>query len=337
MENTGGSAKSLSPDDASQASDSASSKRIPQPSGASVSDETSQAIPPYDGSPFVIINNNLPSFTDDELKTTSYAVYGDLDALGRCTAAMACVGQELMPTGERGEIGSVKPTGWHLVKYDGIDGNYLYNRCHLIGYQLTGENANAKNLITGTRYLNTEGMLPFEEQTASYIRRTGNHVLYRVTPVFTGDHLLADGVRMEAKSVEDDGEGVCFHVFCYNVQPGIVIDYATGDSSGEAFSGTENISDGFGNTSPDTTAKDFDTTSQEQSPDAALQGNGTVSDNGADIAGARTYILNKNTHKFHVPSCESVTDMKEKNKKEFIGTRDELIRMGYSPCGRCHP
>lgn len=187
-------------------------------------------IPAYSGSPYTVVNNNVPSFTN--LTTTSFESYGDLDSLGRCTAAYACIGRDLMPTEERGSIGMIKPTGWHTVRYDGIvDGNYLYNRCHLVGYQLTGENENEKNLITGTRYLNVEGMLPFENMVADYIKETGNHVMYRVTPEFEGNNLLASGVLMEAKSVEDNGAGIQFCVYCYNVQPGITINYATGDSS----------------------------------------------------------------------------------------------------------
>ena len=185
-------------------------------------------IPAYTDQPYVEINQGKPEFTEEELTTEPYEDYGELDALGRCQTVQACVGKETMPTEERGAIGQVKPTGWHTVKYAGIDGNYLYNRCHLIGYQLTAENANPENLITGTRYMNTEGMLPFEEQVAEYVKETGNHVLYRVTPVYEGDNLVASGVIMEAASVED--EEIRFHVFVYNVQPGIWIDYATGES-----------------------------------------------------------------------------------------------------------
>lgn len=188
-------------------------------------------VPAYSSDPYVTINNNKPYFTDDDYTTTSYEYYSDLDSLGRCGVCMASIGRDLMPSEERGPIGNVRPSGWHTVKYDNIDGNYLYNRCHLIGYQLTGENANVNNLITGTRYLNVQGMLPFENMTADYIKETGNHVLYRTTPVFGGDNLVADGVLLEGYSVEDNGAGVCFNVFCYNVQPGIEIDYATGDSS----------------------------------------------------------------------------------------------------------
>ena len=189
------------------------------------------SIPEYNGSPYVEINNNEPQFTESEITTSSFETYGDLDSLGRCTTAFSCIGKDLMPTEKRGEIGSVKPTGWHLAKCDFVYGKYLYNRCHLIGYQLTGENANEKNLITGTRYLNIQGMLPFENEVAEYIKNTNNHVMYRVTPIFEKDNLLADGVQMEGYSVEDKGKSISFNVFCYNVQPGVNIDYATGDNS----------------------------------------------------------------------------------------------------------
>lgn len=187
-------------------------------------------IPEYSNSAYIKIDNNIPSFKDSEMTTKSFEKYSELDNLGRCSVAYACVGKDIMPAEKRGAIGSVKPSGWHTVKYDCIDGKYLYNRCHLIGYQLTGENANNKNLITGTRYLNVEGMLPFENMVADYVKETDNHVLYRVTPIFERDNLLASGVQMEAKSVEDNGDGISFNVYCYNVQPDIVIDYKTGES-----------------------------------------------------------------------------------------------------------
>ena len=187
-------------------------------------------IPAYSGEPYVVLNNNEPNFTEADLTTESYEYYSDLDVDGKCGVVVASIGEDLMPTEERGSIGRVKPSGWQTVKYDNVDGKYLYNRCHLIGFQLTGENANENNLITGTRYMNVEGMLPFENMVADYVKETGNHVVYRVTPIFEGDNLVASGVQMEAKSVEDDGEGICFHVYVYNVQPGIEIDYATGDS-----------------------------------------------------------------------------------------------------------
>lgn len=187
-------------------------------------------IPEYDGKPYVVLDDNEPGFTEEELTDASYEFYSELDIYGRCGTVEACIGKEIMPTEERGSIGQVKPSGWHTVKYDIVDGKYLYNRCHLIAFQLAGENANVKNLITGTRYMNTEGMLPFEDMVADYVRETGNHVMYRVTPIYEGTNLVASGVQMEAKSVEDGGKGVSFHVFVYNVQPGIAINYATGES-----------------------------------------------------------------------------------------------------------
>ncbi len=187
-------------------------------------------IPEYDDSPYAVVNDNVPYFTESDLTTTSYEYYSELDSLGRCGVTIACVGTDLMPTEKRGSISKIKPSGWHTVKYDCVDGKYLYNRCHLIGYQLTGENANKQNLITGTRYMNTEGMLPFENMVADYVKETENHVLYRVTPIFEGSNPLASGVEMEAWSVEDEGESICFNVYVYNVQPEIAIDYTTGES-----------------------------------------------------------------------------------------------------------
>ncbi len=208
--------------------------RIFFPSGEDIAHAVSvEDVPAYSGHPYAIINENKPLFTEEELVTDSYEHYGRLDSLGRCTVTMACIGPDLMPTEDRGNIGSVKPTGWVQNFYDTVDGGALYNRCHLIGFQLTGENANKENLITGTRYMNVDGMLPFEDEVADYVEQTGNHVLYRVTPIFEGDNLVASGVQMEAQSVEDGGKGVCFHVYVYNVQPGIVIDYATGDNHAE--------------------------------------------------------------------------------------------------------
>ncbi len=189
-----------------------------------------ESIPAYSGEPYVAVEDNQPGFAQEDLTETAFETYAELDALGRCGTAYANVCPELMPTEERGSIGQVKPSGWQTAKYDCVDGKYLYNRCHLIGYQLTGENANEENLITGTRYLNVDGMLPFENMVADYVTETGNHVLYRVTPVFEGTELVARGVQMEALSVEDNGAGISFNVFCYNVQPGVEIDYATGAS-----------------------------------------------------------------------------------------------------------
>lgn len=202
--------------------------------GASSQSQTVSAAE-YQGEPYISLNGGEPQFSEEEKaqKIKAFESYSEKDSLGRCGAAEALCGKELMPTGERGKIGQIKPSGWHTVKYDFINGKYLYNRCHLIGWQLTGQNANAKNLITGTRYLNTEGMLPFENMIADYIKETGNHVLYRVTPDFRDDELLARGVQLEAFSLEDGGDGICFNVYVYNVQPGVIIDYSTGDSHAE--------------------------------------------------------------------------------------------------------
>ena len=192
------------------------------------------ALPPYSGEPYISVCGGDPDFSENEITSVSYEYYSELDALGRCGVCIASVGQDIMPTEKRGSIGQVKPTGWHTVKYDFVDGKYLYNRCHLIGFQLTGENANKRNLITGTRYLNVEGMLPFENMVADYVKETENHVMYRVTPIFVGDELLARGVHIEAESVEDGGDGIMFNVFCYNVQPGVVLDYATGEGTADS-------------------------------------------------------------------------------------------------------
>ena len=256
-------------------------------------------IPEYDDKPYVVINNNIPFFTEDEITNVSYEMYEELDELKRCGVATASIGKDLMPTEERGNIGSVKPTGWHSTKYDNVDGKYLYNRCHLIGFQLTGENANERNLITGTRYMNVQGMLPFENMVADYVKETNNHVMYRVTPVFEADNLVASGVLMEAQSVEDNGDGVLFNVYCYNVQPGIEIYYETGESF-----------------------EDFHT-------------NGSSDSN--EKENINTYILNTNTKKFHYETCSSAIEMSEKNKQTYKGTRKDLVLQGYSACGSCKP
>lgn len=297
-----------------QQTESSAPTEITTASSFSLSD-----VPAYSGKAYISVNGNVPYFTAAELTTTSFETYSDLDTLGRCGVTYACIGQDLMPTKERGSIGMVKPTGWHTVRYDDlVDGKYLYNRCHLIGYQLTGENANTKNLITGTRYLNIEGMLPFENMVADYIQETNNHVLYRVTPIFEGNNLLANGVLMEGYSVEDKGAGVSYCVFAYNVQPGIEIDYATGESK---------LADGAQQEEQKTA-----TVTPTPSPEPEKQEPVTGSE-----ASQADYILNTNTKKFHYPTCSSVNDMKEKNKQEFFGTRDEAISNGYSPCGRCKP
>lgn len=259
-------------------------------------------IPDYDGKAYVELNGNVPEFSESEKTySESFEEYGKLDSLGRCTYAVSCIGKDLMPTEKRGSIGAVKPSGWHISKYDFVDGKYLYNRCHLIGYQLTAENANERNLITGTRYLNVEGMLPFENDVADYIEITNNHVYYKVTPIFEGNNLVANGVQMQAYSVEDNGQGISFNVYCYNVQPGVAIDYATGDNQVMASSSA------------------------------------SVTSTSSDVADKKTYIVNTKTKKFHNPDCDGVKKMSSSNKKKYKGTRDSLISNGYSPCQKCNP
>lgn len=287
-------------------------------------------VPAYSVEPYTAVNNNEPYFTSDNLTTEAFENYSELDALGRCGVAYANVCLETMPTEKRGSISEVKPTGWHSVKYDNVDGKSLYNRCHLIGYQLTAENANQQNLITGTRYLNVDGMLPFENMVADYVKETDNHVLYRVTPIFTGDNLVADGVLMEGYSVEDEGDGICFCVYAYNVQPGITIDYATGDSWLSSEKGNSDSSS-VGNSAVSQSAADKSGTQQ-----AAVQTE-SVKETSALVSTGTEYILNTNTKKFHYPSCSSVKQMKASNKKEYTGSRDDLIAQGYDPCKKCNP
>lgn len=271
-----------------------------------------KSVPSFSGEAYVAVNGNKPFFDTEQLTSVSTEYYSPLDSYGRCGMTYACVGQDIMPTEERGSIGMVQPTGWHTVKYDCVDGSYLYNRCHLIGYQLSGENANVQNLITGTRYLNIQGMLPFENMVADYVKETGNHVAYRVTPIFDGTNLLANGVLMEGYSIEDDGDGICYCVFAYNSQPGVVIDYATGDSELEKQSVT-----------PTTVTNSYSETSPTQATESTK----------ASIS----YVLNTNTKKFHYPSCSSVKQMKESNKQYFEGDRDDVIARGYVPCKKCNP
>lgn len=280
-----------------------------------------ETIPKYSGSAWIVVNSNKPLFTESDYTSKVFEKYSDLDSLGRCGAAFANICKDIMPTEERGEIGMVKPSGWHTVKYNGmVEGNYLYNRCHLIGYQLAGENANEKNLITGTRYLNITGMLPFENQVADYINENpDNHVLYRVTPEFKEKNLLASGVLMEAYSVEDRGKGIQFCVYCYNVQPGIKIDYKTGDSIVDKnYDGKYATEDSF----------------KSDEKEREHEKNSTKN---KIIGKETTYVVNTNTGKFHKPDCESVLDMASKNLKQVKVSRDRLIEEGYSPCKNCRP
>ncbi|WP_026493037.1 DNA/RNA non-specific endonuclease [Butyrivibrio sp. XPD2002] len=295
-------------------------------------------IPSYSGSPAITINDNKPEFTKSEITKVSYESYGELDELGRCTPAMACIGKDLMPTKDRESISMVKPTGWEQEKYPGLvdsDPPFLYNRCHMIGFQLTGENANEQNLITGTRYMNVEGMLPYENEVAEYIRSTGNHVMYRVTPVFDGNNLLCDGVKIEALSVEDNGKGVSFNVFCYNVQPGVIIDYTDGSNKLDRNYNADSSSSQNGLTtySMDEFVGNGTETNTEKN---AKKNTENISRSSSEKT--YSYIGNRNSHVFHNPDCDSVSDMKEKNKVYFEdATRDEVIGQGFKPCGRCKP
>ena len=255
-------------------------------------------IPPYAGEAFVVLNDNIPAFTDEDLQKESFEFYSALDRLGRCGYAVACISKDLMPTEDRESISHIKPSGWKQAQYPGVvDGSNLYNRCHMIGFQLTGENDNERNLITGTRYMNVEGMLPFENMVADYIKETGNRVLYRVTPVYSGNNLVADGVKMEAKSIEDDGDGICFCVFVYNCQPGVTINYADGSSK---------LSAGGGN------------------------GN-------KEASGNTKYVVNESSKKFHTEDCSQGDNISAANRKVYEGDREDLIADGYSPAGCCKP
>jgi len=265
-------------------------------------------IPQYSGEPYTDINGNMPFFSTDSILPVSYEIYYELDSLGRCTLADAVVGQDIMADGKRGDIGSIKPTGWHTDRYSFVDGEALFNRCHLLAHYLTGEDANPRNLVTGTRYMNTEGMNALENMVGDYVRETGNHVRYRATPVWTGDNLICDGILVEGWSVEDGGEDICFCIFAYNVQPGIVIDYATGDNY--AVSGEQ-------------------ASQPEKEPEYAkylLE---------EDVTG--TYVLNTKKMKFHLPDCEGAVSMSEENREEYTGSRNALVEQGYTPCGSCNP
>ena len=279
------------------------------------------SIPEYNGSPYIAINDNVPFFKEYELTDESFEEYSRLDSLGRCGTATACIGKDIMPTEKRGSIGQIKPSGWQTVKYDFVDGKYLYNRCHLIGYQLTGENANERNLITGTRYFNVDGMLPFENMVADYVKETYNHVLYRSTPIYDGNNLLANGILLEAKSIEDDGDGILFNVFIYNVQPGVIIDYSNGDS----------IID-----------KNY-TENQTQAPNPAAEATPQTTDDSAAKIGDLTksqwkgkYVCSKNSEIFHCFGCDYAKNIHVKNAL-WWDSRSDAINAGFAPCRKCNP
>ncbi len=268
-------------------------------------------IPEFDGeTPYVTINGNVPFFTEEEITSKSFEEYSDLDSLGRCGVAIASIGVDLMPTEERESISSVKPSGWINVSYDIVEGGYLYDRCHLIGFQLTGENANKENLITGTSFFNVSGMLPFENDVAEYLgKNEENHVMYRVTPIYDGSNLVASGVLMEAMSVEDNGKGITFCVYVYNNQPGIVIDYKTGKSR---LATDEELP-----TTPDADELPSD------------------SDEKLDTDTPKTYIINITTGKFHLPECYYAQKTGTSNRREETTTKEDLIANGKTPCSVC--
>lgn len=280
---------------------SASFETLPDPLAGGL---TFADIPAYSGSPAVEVNGNVPFFEKNEWTTASFQHYFDLDSLGRVTLAYASIGPDMLPEEKREDISQVRPTGFINHPYPFVDQEYVYNRCHLVAHMLCGQNANPKNLMTGTRYMNVEGMLPYERQVQKYIEQTGNHVMYRVTPMFEGNDLVARGVLMEALSVEDGGAGVQFCVFCYNVQPGVAIDYATGENQAD---GTQAL------------------------------GGVTGGEAGQTPSGAQHYVLNTSSKKFHLPDCSGAVRMSAKNRQDVTETREQVIAQGYEPCGQCNP
>lgn len=296
------------------------------------------AIPAYDGKAYVAVNNNEPFFTDSDMTTTAFENYSDLDSLGRCGVAYANICKDIMPTEERGKIGMIKPSGWHTVKYDVIKDRYLYNRCHLVGYQLAGENANPKNLITGTRYLNVEGMLPFENLVADYVNNTGNHVLYRVTPMFSGSNLVANGVLIEAKSVEDNGGGILFNVYCYNVQPGVGINYENGDSwldgttPQEQSAQTGAAQNGGSQSSTGSEAGESGSSGSITGSAASGSDTSPAENSVSDSSNSKTMVhITATGKKYHRAGCRTL------KKSDTEVTLDEAKSMGLSPCGICNP
>lgn len=296
------------------------------------------AIPAYDGKAYVAVNNNEPFFMDSDMTTIAFENYSDLDSLGRCGVAYANICKDIMPTEERGKIGMIKPSGWHTVKYDVIKDRYLYNRCHLVGYQLAGENANPKNLITGTRYLNVEGMLPFENLVADYVNNTGNHVLYRVTPMFSGSNLVANGVLIEAKSVEDNGGGILFNVYCYNVQPGVGINYENGDSwldgttPQEQSAQTGAAQNGGSQSSTGSEAGESGSSGSITGSAASGSDTSPAENSVSDSSNSKTMVhITATGKKYHRAGCRTL------KKSDTEVTLDEAKSMGLSPCGICNP
>ncbi len=301
-------------------------------------------VPAYDGSPSVEVNGNVPFFTDEDRARGAFESYAPLDSLGRCGSAFALIGPETMPKTTRGGIGMVRPSGWQISRYSWVDGEYLFNRCHLIGFLLTGQDANERNLITGTRSMNVNGMLPYEERVASYVRYTGNHVLYRVTPLFEGRNLVASGVLMEAESLEDAGARIRFCVWCYNVEPGVRIDYATGrnwaDGTIGGSAGSGGLNEAVASSGQDALAEAHPGEKTDD-PEAAQSAGELVAETPAASAVVidpdATYVLNTGSMKFHRPDCPSVQDMSPSHRQMFYGTAQDAEKLGYKPCGWCRP
>lgn len=343
-------------------------------SGAQTSSPTAVQIadiPEYSGALCIDVNSSEPGFTDDDLKRGAFMEFSDLDFEGRCGAAFARIGTDTLSNAPRGDISQVHPSGWEQHRYDFVDQEMLYNRSHLIAHQLCGEDANEKNLITGTRTMNSVGMTYYENIVANYVKQTGNHVLYRVTPIFAANDLVARGVQMEAESIEDGGQAVRFNVFVYNVEPGVEIDYVTGKSwesndvpsmttggeatttgAGAAPNATGKEASGASTKSPNGNARSENETQEgnaessqtnrannaASSIDTKNPGNDAGSEEGSVTSHElQEYVLNTKSMKFHRPTCSSVNDIADNNKQEATATRDELILEGYSPCKQCNP
>ena len=304
-------------------------------------------IPAYTGALCIDINHGMPGFTAQDEARGTFTQFSDLDFEGRCGTAFARIGPDTVSNEKRGDISQVHPSGWVQRKYSFVDDGMLYNRSHLIAHQLCGENANEKNLITGTRTFNAVGMLYYEELVGDYVRSTGNHVLYRVTPLFAANDLVARGVQMEAKSVEDNGETIQFNVFVYNVEPGVAIDYVTGESWES--SETPQVTSKGSATITTAAAARADKAAAGRSAGSGSgtgssgsnagdgHGTGSNSSNNQGTSEQQDYILNVKNKKFHKPDCSAASDISSANKQDFTGTRDQLIAKGYSPCGICKP
>lgn len=291
-------------------------------------------IPAYSGALCININGGVPGFTTQDEARGAFMQFSELDFEGRCGEAFARIGTDTVSNDKRGDISSVHPSGWVQRKYSFVDDGMLYNRCHLIAHQLCGEDANERNLITGTRTFNVMGMLYYEELVGNYVRATGNHVLYRVTPLFAANDLVARGVQMEAKSIEDNGEAVQFNVFVYNVEPGVAIDYVTGESQ-ESANTPAVASKGEGTITTAAAARAAQAAGESGASSSSTSAN--ASDTASSSAEQHDYILNVKNKKFHLPTCSAVNDIAAANRQDFTGTRDELIAKGYSPCGICNP